>query len=108
MNAGKRRKLIRPDLLVLLAIKTKLGIPLTRAMQDLQLDGLISRPAAAKLISLFIEAEKLPNGSEDSLRIQRSLAPEWLDLAADKVQEQPAGWVYSGFFPIGEWQKDSA
>ena len=101
MNAGKRRKLLRGDVLARISLWVGHGVPLMRILNDMDLASMISRPAADKLVSMYEESKR---DSEDSLTIVRSLNPPWLDPAGAPVQEQPKDWVYIGPFPLGEWK----
>lgn len=107
MNAGKKRKLIQLKVLSTLAFWVDLGVPIAKAINDAGINKHISRPAAAKLINIYLQMNRLPSGSSEAIAILHSLQPEWLDSKIDKaVQEQPSGWNYEGFFPLGEWRKE--
>lgn len=107
MNAGKKRKLLLPEELAHLHLLRKLGVPLTQAMAKTKLEGLISRPAVAKLIKIYDDLpEASMHTSNEHVMISMSLFPEWFGTETQgPVQEPPDDWVYVGSFPLGEWQK---
>lgn len=108
MNAGKRRKLVKQATLAHMALMcTGLGVPLAKQLDRLKLTELISRPAASKLLKHYSELESLEG--EQAAVIYNSLFPAWLadDLTGVEVVEQPLGWTYSGYFPLGQWSKVS-
>lgn len=105
MNAGKKRKLIRPGTLAAISLLCGMGVPLNRAMKEVEIEELISRPAANKLLSLYKEMFKKGLDNDTHIIMHRSLFPSWLDLDASAVQEQPEGWEYIGRFPFGEWSQ---
>lgn len=91
----KKRKLITPECYNQLFVKISLGVPLARAMRDLDLEDKISRPSLAKLIRWHSDA--------DNFTVYSSLTPEWLNQKGSMIQEQPDNWTYKGYFPVGEW-----
>lgn len=102
MSRGKPRKLIRLDKLLSLHRKVSIGVPLARALRDLELD--ISRPLAAKQLKLF---ETECESNEANRLITDSMDPPWLDAKGPAVQEQPSDWDYEGYFPFGKWVEKS-
>lgn len=106
MNAGKKRKLILPGHLAHLALLRKLGVPLSKAMVDIGIEKLISRPAADKLVRIYEDFPDTPSTAEHEA-IAFSLFPNWLGVNnnTSPVQEPPANWFYEGVFPLGEWRE---
>lgn len=101
MSRGKSRKLIARGTLAYAQTLSAMGVPVSRIHADLQLIDLISVPAFTKLLRFFDELQDSDDPSH-SKQIESSLFPPWLE---DKpaVQEEPADWTYSGFFPYGDW-----
>lgn len=95
----KRRKLLSPAAYVLIQSKLSIGVPLTRIIKDLDLQ--ISRPALSRL--LMISEDSFTSHVDDSIAMQNSLLPKWVDTAGPYVQEQPDEWKYEGLFPLGAW-----
>ena len=89
----KKRKLVRHKLLLELAEKSSMGVPLTRLIRDAELD--ISRPHLYKLLYYY-------NTNKRKRVVYKSLFPPWLDTRSD-IQLQPKNYKYKGLFPWGEW-----
>lgn len=84
------RKLLSRTMLEAIDEDIESGVPLTRAIRKQSLD--VTYPVVKKLLAY-----------KDDPQAQASLFPDWLDPDSNEVQVQPEGWVYSGFFPRGEW-----
>jgi hypothetical protein len=107
MSRGKRRKLIRYDKFLELYETTAIGVPLARALRDMQLD--ISRPLAAKMLKVYEGVENETMESSAAVKVVDTLRPTWMNVhkGASNVQEQPDGWDYEGYFPFGDWVEKS-
>lgn len=103
MSRGKPRKLIRLDQLLSLNERVEMGVPLARAIRDLNLD--VSRPLAAKHVKWY-NSREFAKGFAAELLVASLDAP-WLNPEGDTVQEQPPGWDYEGYFPFGTWVEKS-
>lgn len=102
-----KRKLLAKDVLDALANKIELGVPLSRAIRDLKLD--ISNPTAKKLLNCYsiLNSFDRLEFEESETVVNNSMFPAWLDKSSTNVQENPDGWIYVGYFPLGEWQHDT-
>jgi hypothetical protein len=87
-----KRKLIPRETLQIIEEKLRMGVPLAKTIRDLDLD--ISRTVVTKLVR-YNEVAELDE------TVKNSLFPDWLD--GKVVKENPDGWVYTGFFPWGNW-----
>lgn len=107
MSRGKRRKLIRFDKFLELHRTTAIGVPLARALRDMQLD--ISRPLAAKMLKVYEGVENDTMELSAAAKVVHTLSPSWMNVHKDAphVQEQPDGWDYEGYFPFGDWVEKS-
>ena len=88
----KPRKLITSRVLKALYMKTEQGIPLKRAMRQLNIP--LTQPTVKKLLTHY---------SINSDITRASIFPPWLSEDGPPVQEQPQDWVYQGYFPLGVW-----
>ena len=94
----KNRKLITPGALRKLYSQVILGVPMKRAMNNLDING-ISLPSAKNLVDAYNEWLT----TSDSC-IKYSLFPFWLERNnGSLVQEQPSNWKYINKFPKGKW-----
>lgn len=84
-----RRKLLTPQGYNLLKAELERGVPLVRALQNLDIQ--CSAPTA-KQLTLYHKIESA------------NLTPPWLDQEGPLLQECPIEWRFKGFFPLkGEW-----
>lgn len=84
-----RRKLLTAKALSMLRAETDRGVPLRRALLNLNLA--LSIPTAKQILTL--SELNHPN-----------MTPPWLDQNGPDLQECPEGWRFKGFFPVGgEW-----
>ena len=88
----KPRKLIVEHVLTDLYHKTEQGIPLKRAMRQLNVS--LTQPTVVKLLNHYAISSDIT---------QASIFPEWLNPNGPPVQTQPTNWVYEGYFPLGVW-----
>ncbi len=96
----KKRKLMIPSAYSDLSYKLTLGVPLSRVLRQSELD--ISRPLVSRLLNHF-ENSLDYSDPDTAVRIHNSLFPSWLIKDGPVIQEQPDGWTYVGYFPLGEW-----
>lgn len=93
-----KRKLLSPKTLSRISLAVGYGVPMARAIRDLDLD--MSRTAVANLLRMYKK-------HGDRLEVNESLFPPWLDKENDNEQINPDGWVYVGRFPWGYWQNEN-
>lgn len=96
-----KRKLLARRVLDWIDNRLRIGVPLSRAIRDADLD--LTRPTVNKLVQYYAQVKEHPEKFE---MIEASLFPDWLDDNSVDVQENPENWVYLGCFPWGEWQYD--
>jgi len=89
----KPRKLLTRKALASLHHKTTEGVPLARALRQLNIN--VTLPTATKLLTHY--------ASLHSDIVSASLFPDWLDEDGPALQEQPSTAKYDGYFPLGEW-----
>lgn len=87
------RKLFRKVLLVELAEKAVLGVPIAALRRTYNLD--CSLPHLSKHIHYYAMFK-------DKQVVVDSLFPPWLNDAED-IQTENQQWKYSGLFPWGDW-----
>lgn len=97
--------LMQEDTISLLWHKSKMGVPVTTLIKQEDLN--ITSPTLTKLLSYvdLLEAQNVIDDEALYNTIYNSLFPEWLTKEEDKdIVKQPAGVVYEGMFPFGEWK----
>lgn len=97
----KKRKLLTPTALSTLTEKVELGVPLSKAIRQMDLD--LTRPTALKLVEIYLDYLELDVFHPTAQRIDVSLFAPWMPIEGPAVQEQPDNWYYEGYFPLGEW-----
>lgn len=99
---SKARKLLTPQTLYQIAEWTSLGVPVARAMRQLDLEGNITRPTVVMLLKAYVERKTSTQAHYD--RTLASLFPPWLTEDGPAIQEQPEEYNYVGHFPQGYWE----
>jgi hypothetical protein len=101
----KKRKLLSPTAYIAVHARLNMGVPLSRIIKDLQVA--MSRPALSKLLAANDTSFSPAVPVDDSIAIQNSLNPKWIDYDGPLVQEQPDDWKYVGYFPYGVWTHEN-
>ena len=104
-KTSAKRKLMPQSVLHEILCKANEGVPIARLLRNYELD--LTRTTLASLLQQYaLSATSL----QDQDTILASLFPPWLDEYSEtssKVQQNPDGWYYQGYFPWGEWKQEN-
>lgn len=94
--------LMKEDLLKVMYEKRKLGVPLTKLIEQHKLS--ITHPTLARMLMHYSVLSSPSISEKTKVVVRASLFPEWLS-GKELVMSQPVEWYYTGVFPLGEWKK---
>lgn len=93
---------MKEDLLRVIHEKRKVGVPLTKLIQQHRLD--ITHPTLSRMLTHYDVLVSPEISEANARRVRASLFPAWLD-GPHAVVSQPVDWYYTGVFPLGEWRQ---
>jgi hypothetical protein len=99
----KLRKLLSESLLEECNLLKHTGVPIAKIISQKSLN--VSSPHMTRLLTLLDASRDEVNYTPyQNKLIKASLFPDWL-IASSNMQTQPAERVYSGPFPLGQWEE---